>query len=114
LCAVTGGNRNLADYQSVTVDPCGRAVLVYTDDHAPVAHTVIARQTAGNNLYAKPAATCPGSASTVPVSVPVHTPSRTPSLATTGRNNAYAWAALALLVLATTGGAIAWRRREQH
>lgn len=69
LCAVTGGNRNLADYQSVTVNPCGYAVIVYTDDHAPVAHTVIARQTAGNALYAKQPSGCAGRAATKPVSV---------------------------------------------
>jgi hypothetical protein len=51
FCAITGGNRNLADYQTVDTDPCGKAVIVYTDDHAPQAHTVISRQTAGASLF---------------------------------------------------------------
>ena len=51
FCAVTGGNRNLADYQTVVSDPCGMPVIVYTDDHAPAAHTVISRQAAGTSLY---------------------------------------------------------------
>jgi hypothetical protein len=52
FCAVTGGNRNLADYQTVVNDPCGMPVIVYTDDHAPAAHTVISRLNAGTSLYA--------------------------------------------------------------
>jgi hypothetical protein len=51
LCAVTGGNRNLADYQTGTIDPCGMPVFVYTDDHRANGETVVARQTSGTNLY---------------------------------------------------------------
>jgi hypothetical protein len=65
-----GGNRNLADFQTVAVDPCGHAVVVYTDDHAPAAHTVVSRQTAGNSLYTTTAATCAGRAALVPVPIP--------------------------------------------
>ena len=68
FCAVTGGNRNLADFQTITSDPCGHAVIVYTDDHQPDAHTVISRQTAGNSLYLKTPKSCAGVASTKPVS----------------------------------------------
>jgi hypothetical protein len=114
LCAVTGGNRNLADYQSVTVSPCGFAVAVYTDDHAPQAHTVVARQTAGNSLYvpSQRAAGCagaiaaPAKSSTHPVSTP---PVKEPStgaegshlpMATTGLRSPLTWTALALVLLA--------------
>jgi hypothetical protein len=62
FCAITGGNRNLADFQTIAIDPCGRSVIVYTDDHAPEAHTVISRQTAGNSLYAKTSSACAGRA----------------------------------------------------
>jgi hypothetical protein len=51
LCAVTGGNRNLADYQTGAIDPCGMPVFVYTDDHSANGETVVARQTSGVNLY---------------------------------------------------------------
>jgi hypothetical protein len=115
FCAVTGGNRNLADFQSVTVDPCGYAVLVYTDDHAPAAHSVVSRQTAGNRLYTKPAAGCPGSAATHPASVPPRVlGSRTPNLATTGTGASRAWAGAALMLLAGITGALAWRRRPHR
>jgi hypothetical protein len=52
LCAVTNGNRNLADYQTGSVDPCGNPLFVYTDDHDGGGATVVARQTSGTNLYA--------------------------------------------------------------
>ncbi len=32
LCAVTGGNRNLADFLGLTVDAKGLAQIVWTDD----------------------------------------------------------------------------------
>jgi hypothetical protein len=113
FCAATGGNRNLADYQSVTADPCGFAVLVYTDDHAPDAHTVIARQTAGNSLYRKPAASCPSLAATNPVAAPP-VKSRTPNLATTGTGPSIAWTGSVLLLLAVVAGVFGWRRRPQR
>jgi hypothetical protein len=109
FCAVTMGNRNLADFQTVTVDPCGHAVLVYTDDHAPDAHTIVQRQTAGNSLYTQPGAGCPGSASTHPRSVPPVT-ARGPDLATTGGRVSIAWAAAALMLL-VLGVAVVRRRR---
>jgi LPXTG-motif cell wall-anchored protein len=108
LCAVTGGNRNLADYQSVTTDPCGFAVMVYTDDHAPQAHTVVSRQTAGNRLYTKSMpSTCVEQASRVPHIV---RPVASPNLATTGGRSEYGWLALGLVFLAGAG-AFVWRRR---
>jgi hypothetical protein len=66
FCIFTNGNRNLADFQSIAVDPCGHAVIVYTDDHAPDAHTVVSRQTAGNSLYARTPSSCVGRAASVP------------------------------------------------
>jgi len=69
FCAITGGNRNLADFQTIAPDPCGHSVIVYVDDHDNAhSHTVISRQTAGNALYLKTPKSCVGSAST-PVSV---------------------------------------------
>ncbi|MFL6239750.1 MAG: hypothetical protein ACJ735_09725 [Actinomycetes bacterium] len=111
LCAVTNGNRNLADYQSVTTDPCGFAVMTYTDDHAPAAHTMIARQTAGISLYKSPPTGCFGAASTHPVVTPpvVH-PSSTP-LATTGTDSREAWLGALAIALAIAAGAFAWRQR---
>lgn len=50
-CTASGGNRNLSDYQSIAVDPCGRAHPVWTNDFGPVA-TVTAIQTSGPLLYA--------------------------------------------------------------
>ena len=51
LCAVTGGNRDLADYQTGAVDPCGWATFVYTDDYSGSGSTIVARQVGGTNLY---------------------------------------------------------------
>ena len=70
LCAVTNGTRNLADYQTGAVDPCGTPVFVYTDDHGGGGDTVVARQTSGTNLYTTnpctaTAANLPGSGQTV-------------------------------------------------
>jgi hypothetical protein len=116
FCAVTGGNRNLADYQSVTVDPCGRAVAIYTDDHAPVAHTVVARQTAGNLLYSpkQRAAGCAGKAARHPVGAPPvsATPggaNGAPVPATTGLDARIGWIGLAL---AATAGLLGIVRRR--
>jgi hypothetical protein len=82
FCLITGGNRNLADFQTVAIDPCGYPVIVYTDDHAPIAHTEIARQTAGNGLYANTPAGCAGAAATNVVPVPSTTnPNTSPAAA---------------------------------
>ncbi|MFN2624672.1 MAG: sialidase family protein, partial [Mycobacteriales bacterium] len=45
LCAVTGGNRNLADYLGLTVDPKGFAQVVWTEDVECAGCTVYAEQT---------------------------------------------------------------------
>ena len=52
LCLATGGNRDLADFQGIAVDPCGNAHPVWTDDHNGQGVTVTARQTKGFGLYA--------------------------------------------------------------
>jgi hypothetical protein len=54
LCLVTGGNRNLADFQMVGIDRCGIAQLVWTDDSRGTGYTMHARQTGGVSL--RPAA----------------------------------------------------------
>jgi hypothetical protein len=51
LCLVTGGNRNLADFQGVAVDHCGYADMVWTDDASGAATTMFARQTAGGSIH---------------------------------------------------------------
>jgi len=51
FCAVTNGNRDLADYQTGAVDPCGWAQFVYTDDYSGSGSTRVARQVGGTNLY---------------------------------------------------------------
>jgi hypothetical protein len=44
------GNRNLADFQMLAIDPCGYAQLVWTDDLKTAGVTMHARQTAGTSL----------------------------------------------------------------
>jgi hypothetical protein len=56
LCLVTGGNRNLADFQGVAVDPCGYAEAVWDDDNAGGGSTMFARQTGGSTI--RPSAGC--------------------------------------------------------
>jgi hypothetical protein len=51
LCLVTGGNRNLSDFQMVAVDPCGMAEMVWANDAAGGGRTDFSRQTAGPSLY---------------------------------------------------------------
>jgi len=63
FCAVTNGNRDLADYQTGAVDQCGFAQFVYTDDYSGAGSTHVARQVAGTNLYATPP--CPQTAGNV-------------------------------------------------
>jgi hypothetical protein len=53
LCLVTGGNRNLSDFQMVSVDPCGYAQMVWTDDATGAGLTMHARQTSGESLRPK-------------------------------------------------------------
>lgn len=50
-CAVTGGNRDLSDFQMIAVDPCGFAQPVWTDDHTGSGVTIAGRQTAGPTAY---------------------------------------------------------------
>lgn len=50
-CQVTGGNRDLADFQMVTIDSCGRAHAVWTDDTG-TGETRTAIQTSGPLLTA--------------------------------------------------------------
>jgi hypothetical protein len=61
LCLVTGGNRNLADFQGVAVDQCGYALAVWDDDNSGAGTTMFGRQTAGTSI--KPS-TCPATART--------------------------------------------------
>jgi hypothetical protein len=113
--------RNLLDFNDITVDKQGRVLVAYTDgcvklcvtDTAGVSHSgisMVARQTGGPLLYAK-------ASGPRPVTVPPHTtpgsgPTPSPAggaLAATGGTPALA--GLALLVLAT--GAVAVRRRQR-
>jgi hypothetical protein len=70
-CTVTGGNRNLSDFQTIAVDGCGMSHPVWTNDYGP-GQTVTARQVAGPSLYANnpcggaaPAAVTPAGAAPV-------------------------------------------------
>jgi hypothetical protein len=58
LCLLTGGNRNLADFQTVAVDKCGAAQMVFTDDSAGGGTTQFSKQTAGRGVYNSPPAGC--------------------------------------------------------
>jgi hypothetical protein len=58
LCLVTGGNRNLSDFQSVATDPCGGALVVYDNDAKGGGDTTFAKQTAGASLFFAPPAGC--------------------------------------------------------
>jgi hypothetical protein len=58
LCLVTGGNRDLSDFQMVAIDPCGLAQMVWTDDASGEGVTMHARQTTGESL--RPAACLAG------------------------------------------------------
>jgi hypothetical protein len=62
LCLATGGNRNLADFQGVAVDPCGNAEAVWTDDNSGTAVTMFGRQTSGTTI--RPSAHCAEAAAT--------------------------------------------------
>lgn len=50
LCLATGGNRNLSDFQSIAVDPCGAALIVYDNDATGSGNTTFAKQTAGTSV----------------------------------------------------------------
>lgn len=50
-CVITGGNRDLSDFQMIAVDPCGFAQPVWTDDHSGSGFTEAARQTGGMTAY---------------------------------------------------------------
>jgi len=119
FCAVTNGNRNLADYQTGAVDPCGMPVFVYTDDHTGAGETVVARQTAGTNLYdINP---CTGVASSGnPVGQAVApgngTSPATPAISTPNTSSVAARSALpgAVAVALLTGVGVRRRRRRRR
>jgi hypothetical protein len=50
-CTLTGGNRDLADFEMIAVDPCGFAQPVWTDDHSGTGFTIAGRQTGGTTAY---------------------------------------------------------------
>lgn len=53
-CTVTGGNRDLADFQMVSIDSSGFAHAVWTDDSGGSGVTVSAFQTGGPKLIVSP------------------------------------------------------------
>jgi hypothetical protein len=114
LCLVTNGNRNLADFQGVAVDPCGYAEAVWTDDHTGTGVTMFARQTAGSSI--RPSACVATTQSNVfnsavqGLSQPSATaPSALPNTATTPVGSA---AALSVTALALAVGTARRRRRR--
>jgi len=96
-CQVTGGNRDLSDFQMVTIDRCGNAHAVWTDDIGPGV-TRTAAQTSGPKLYVTNA--CPA---TSPFTAGVGYPS-----ASVAVGAAAAGAGALLLLLA----GVLWRRRS--
>ena len=123
FCAVTNGNRDLADYQTGAVDPCGWAQFVYTDDYSGAGSTHVARQVGGTNLYAQ--SRCAQTAGTVtsPVGSPGGVAGASATLpnsaATAGvpntspaRPDGRSVAVVALLLLGAAG--IAGRRSRQR
>ena len=76
LCAVTMGDRNLADFQGVDVDKCGFAEAVWTDDFSGDNFTMFARQTGGQSI--RPSAGCSGTQA-ASVSSPIPAPSASAS-----------------------------------
>jgi hypothetical protein len=104
LCLVTGGNRNLADFQGVDVDPCGYAEVVWTDDHTGVGYTVFGRQAGGTTLRPHACITPTGRRS-------VAAPKR--GLAPTGPST---WTTPIALTVAAglVAGAAVLRRRLRH
>jgi hypothetical protein len=101
LCLVTGGNRNLADFQMIAIDPCGLAQMVWTDDSNGTGFTMHARQTTGAGLLVK------GCGKTV-APVPKTQPAKKAILPGTGVGGSL----MPSLLLVVAAGALgAWRRR---
>ncbi len=111
-CELTGGNRNLADFQMIDIDPCGYAQMVWTDDAHSANVTMHARQTAGPSL--RPSSACAttgvvpaGGAGSAPVGG--STKGRTGVLPATGER--WMWGALVIATLLGVAG-LALRRRH--
>lgn len=88
-CQVTGGNRDLSDFQMVTIDTCGRAHPVWTDDTGSgVTRTAI--QTGGDLLYATNPCATPARGAVLPVTstaggaAPAKAPTSLPNTAPAG------------------------------
>jgi hypothetical protein len=114
-CTVTGGNRNLSDFQMIAVDGCGQTHPVWTNDYGP-GQTVTARQTAGQSLYANNPCNLPNQVSQAgPASVPVAAGSGgTPTTSTGAVPGAWMIAVpLGGAFIATVGVATRRRRRRE-
>ncbi|MHB8509752.1 MAG: sialidase family protein [Candidatus Dormibacteria bacterium] len=101
LCLATGGNRDLADFQSVALDPCGMAQMVYTNDTG-AGYTVFAMQGGGPSVLAHAPTGCVQAASTASPA-PVG-PSPSPALPNTSSPGPGAPVRMLALLLAILGG----------
>jgi hypothetical protein len=105
LCLATGGNRGLADFQGVAVDPCGYAEAVWDDDASGGGVTMFGRQTAGTTI--RPSAGCGQNAA-----APAAPANPANGLSNTSAAGVRSSAVLAgLLTLAVCAGAARRRRR---
>jgi hypothetical protein len=113
LCLVTGGNRNLSDFQGVAVDPCGFAEAVWDDDNTGTGSTMFARQTGGSTIRpsacgqsaggSQPNTTTAGGAGTAPV-----------GLVNTSASAARFGLPAAAVVLVAVGVRLVGRRRRRR
>ncbi|MFN2465065.1 MAG: sialidase family protein [Candidatus Dormibacteria bacterium] len=116
-CTLTGGNRNLSDFQTIAIDGCGMTHPVWTNDYGP-GQTVTARQVAGPSLYANnPCSPAPAAAAPVaaaPIAGPVTAAGGgSPNTSTAPPPALVGGLAAVLVSLAGVGGLVARRVRPR-
>jgi hypothetical protein len=111
LCLATGGNRGLADFQGVAVDPCGFAEAIWDDDNSGGGVTMFARQTAGTTI--RPSACGQTPTTGAPPSTTTTSAGAPSGLTNTGAAAARPAVGLAGLVALAVIGGVARRRRRR-
>ncbi|HEV7678831.1 MAG TPA: sialidase family protein [Candidatus Dormibacteraeota bacterium] len=117
LCLVTGGNRNLADFQGVAIDPCGYAQAVWDDDSTGTGTTMFARQTSGSSIHptACAATTSGGNGSGTPTTPTTGGSGSAPTgLVNTSAPEARAALPAAAVLALVAAAALAGRRRRRR
>jgi hypothetical protein len=112
LCLVTGGNRNLADFQGVAVDPCGYAEAVWADDSSGTGTTMFGRQTTGSSIHP----TACGGGSGAPTTPTTGTSGGAPATGLVNTSAAVPRAlppAAGVLVVVAAAGLVGRRRRRR-